>query len=43
MARPIDLSKLPTRELLALWAQTLRELRDREVVRASDHSKSGGA
>ena len=33
MARTIDLSKLPTRQLLALWAQTLRELRDREVVR----------
>jgi hypothetical protein len=24
---------MPTRQLLALWAQTLRELRDREVVR----------
>jgi hypothetical protein len=33
VARTIDLSELPTRELLALWAQTLRELRDREVVR----------
>ncbi len=28
-----DLSKMSTRELLALWAQSLRELRDREVVR----------
>lgn len=33
VARPIDLSKLTTRELLALWAQALRELRDRKVVR----------
>lgn len=33
MDRPIDLSELTTRELLALWAQSLRELRDREVVR----------
>ncbi len=33
MAPTIDLSKLTTRELLALWAQTLRERRDREVVR----------
>lgn len=32
MARTIDLSKLTTRELLALWAHALRELRDREVV-----------
>jgi hypothetical protein len=33
MAPTIDLTKLPTREVLALWAQALRELRDREVVR----------
>jgi hypothetical protein len=33
VARPIDLSKLTTRELLTLWAQALRELRDRKVVR----------
>jgi hypothetical protein len=33
MENAIDLSKLTTRELLALWAQSLRELRDREVVR----------
>jgi hypothetical protein len=33
VAPTINLSELPTRELLALWAQTLRELRDREVVR----------
>ena len=33
VARATDLSKLTTRELLALWAQALRELRDREVVR----------
>jgi len=33
VAPTIDLSKLTTRELLALWAQSLRELRDREVVR----------
>ena len=33
LTRKIDLSKIPTRELLALWAQTLRELHDREVVR----------
>jgi hypothetical protein len=33
VARTIDLSKLTTRDLLALWAQALRELRDREVVR----------
>ncbi len=33
MAPAIDLSKLTTRELLALWAQALRELRDRDVVR----------
>ncbi len=31
--RSIDLSNMSTRELLALWAQSLRELRDREVVR----------
>jgi hypothetical protein len=28
-----DLSKMSTRELLALWARALRELRDRGVVR----------
>lgn len=28
-----DLAKMPTRQLLALWAQALRELRDRDVVR----------
>jgi hypothetical protein len=28
-----DLSELSTRELLALWAQSLRELRDRGIVR----------
>ena len=33
MENTIDLSELTTRELLALWAQSLRELRDREVVR----------
>ncbi|HEY2202297.1 MAG TPA: hypothetical protein VGH56_10420 [Solirubrobacteraceae bacterium] len=33
MAPTLKLSEMPTRELLALWAQTLRELRDREVVR----------
>lgn len=33
MATAIDLSKMPTRQLLALWAQALRELRDRGVVR----------
>jgi hypothetical protein len=32
-AAGIDLSEMPTRQVLALWAQTLRELRDREVVR----------
>jgi len=29
----VDLSKLTVRELLALWAASLRELRDRRVVR----------
>jgi hypothetical protein len=29
----IDLKRLSVRELLALWANTLRELRDRKVVR----------
>ena len=29
----LDLSEMPTRQLLALWAQSLRELRDREIVR----------
>jgi hypothetical protein len=37
MMRPVaptlKLSEMPTRDLLALWGQTLRELRDREVVR----------
>lgn len=33
VAKTVDLSKLPTRQVLALWAQTLRELRDRKVVR----------
>jgi hypothetical protein len=33
MALTLELSEMPTRDLLALWAQTLRELRDREVVR----------
>lgn len=33
MARTIDLSEMPTRELLALWAQSLRVLHDNEVVR----------
>ena len=33
MADAIDLSRLTTRDLLALWAQALRELRDRDVVR----------
>jgi len=31
--RTIDLSELSTRQLLALWARALGELRDREVVR----------
>ncbi len=30
---PVDLNPLSVRELLALWASTLRELRDRGVVR----------
>jgi hypothetical protein len=29
----VDLAKLPTRQLLALWAQTLKTLHDRGVVR----------
>lgn len=33
VATVIDLSKMPTRQLLALWAHALRELRDRDVVR----------
>jgi hypothetical protein len=33
VAATTDLSKMPTRQLLALWAQALRELRDRDVVR----------
>jgi|ERR1035441_1178277 hypothetical protein len=33
VADTIDLSEMSTRQLLALWAQALRELRDREVVR----------
>jgi hypothetical protein len=33
MTRTIDLSTMPTRELLALWAQSLRVLHDRKVVR----------
>ena len=33
VARTIDLSELSTRQLLALWARALRELRDRDVVR----------
>jgi hypothetical protein len=33
MPQAVDLSNMSTRELLALWAQSLRELRDREVVR----------
>jgi hypothetical protein len=32
VAPVINFSEMPTRELLALWAQALRELRDREVA-----------
>lgn len=40
---PQDLSGLSVRELLALWARALRELRDRGVVRTFNNPNRSAA